>query len=372
MVFNLIDFLLGAKKPKGPVKPGTNPQNQQAPAQAQQAQGVQQNPVGQQQPAGSVQPQQDQQTPAPVQAVQPVPAQGDQPSFQDSGSDQSATGPQGQRVKVSEVIGKIQDEAKTSSEKLSTLLSDMKSMENSVNTLSHRVDDLEESKKVTDQKLSDMDSNMTKFLSLYELINNQYNPFVDKSETPIINEDPKKIVLDAQGNAMPSSQESVEYSDVSSSLHKTTVDVSAPVGGSNPSVSSVARSSNDFDAAILELDTLDIQEAAADAVPLTRLKTNTNSLVTILSWLEYLIRKVGIDETRNTLRYYTEVLRWITPEVFFDLDKYLKGMTDKKNVSPDDRLSVKDHIVSLYFISKLNEKALDEKLTRAVLQIIKQ
>jgi len=35
-------------------------------------------------------------------------------------------------------------------------------------------------------------------------------------------------------------------------------------------------------------------------------------------------------------------------------------------------LTVKDHIVSLYFISKLNEKRLDEKLTKAVLEIIKK
>lgn len=72
------------------------------------------------------------------------------------------------------------------------------------------------------------------------------------------------------------------------------------------------------------------------------------------------------------MRYYTETLRWITPEVYFDLDKYLRGMRDKKGVSADEMLTVRDHIVSLYFISKLNEKVLDEKLTRAVLQIIKQ
>ena len=72
------------------------------------------------------------------------------------------------------------------------------------------------------------------------------------------------------------------------------------------------------------------------------------------------------------MRYYTEVLRWITPEVYFDLDKYLRGMKDKKDLKEGETLTVRDHIVSLYFISKLNEKVLDEKLTRAVLQIIKE
>ena len=42
-----------------------------------------------------------------------------------------------------------------------------------------------------------------------------------------------------------------------------------------------------------------------------------------------------------------------------------------KNHEEGETLGVRDHIVSLYFISKLNEKTLDTKLTKAVLQIIK-
>ena len=45
-------------------------------------------------------------------------------------------------------------------------------------------------------------------------------------------------------------------------------------------------------------------------------------------------------------------------------------MKNKKEGEGD--INVKDHIVSLYFISKLNEKKLDTKLTSAVLKIIKQ
>ena len=119
------------------------------------------------------------------------------------------------------------------------------------------------------------------------------------------------------------------------------------------------------------MDTLDIEEAAADAVPLTSIKSNTNSLVIILSWLEYLVKRVGVEESKNALRYYTETLKWITPEVFFELDKFLRGMEDVEEKKVKS-LDVKDHIVSLYFISKLNEKPLDSKLTNAVLQIIRQ
>ncbi|MFW6008885.1 MAG: FlaD/FlaE family flagellar protein, partial [archaeon] len=140
---------------------------------------------------------------------------------------------------------------------------------------------------------------------------------------------------------------------------------------SNYTNSSQNRSSkDDLKHSLLELDTLNIEEAASDAVPLTSLKTNTNSLVIILSWLEYLVKRIGVEESKNILRYYTETLKWITPEVFFELDKFLKGMDDIDTEKKSKSLNVKDHIVSLYFISKLNEKNLDEKLTKAVLQII--
>ncbi|MCA9496073.1 MAG: hypothetical protein KC589_03960 [Nanoarchaeota archaeon] len=268
----------------------------------------------------------------------------------------------GQKKSISVVIGKIHEELKSTNTKITELVSDIKSLENTVNGLGHRIDDLEESKKGQDEKMSEIDSNMGKFLSLYELINNQYNPFVEDdgkiklAEGATIGEDGvKKIILGADGNSLGEEGETSSKNFDSMRLKESDL-----------------KAGSDLESSLLSLDTLNIEEAAGDAVPLTRLKNNTNSLVIILSWLEYLIKRVGIDESRNTLRYYTETLRWITPEVFFDLDKYLRGMKDKKDIEEGDTLSVRDHIVSLYFISKLNEKTLDEKLTKAVLQIIKQ
>lgn len=271
-----------------------------------------------------------------------------------SGGNSSSNSNNPNRKSVSEVISKIHDELKNTNEKIGELVSDIKGVENNLNTLTHRIEDLEESKKITDEKLSEIDNNMTKFLSLYELINNQYNPFVEK-ETITIPAEKKEIVLEATG------QETISQEDLSKKIKN----IDSGKGG-------ISFDAKDLNSSLLELDTLNIEEAAGNAVPLTALKNNTNSLVIILSWLEYLIKKVGLDETRNSLRYYTETLRWITPEVFFDLDKYLRGMNDRDNLTGKERLNVRDHIVSLYFISKLNEKTLDEKLTRAVLQIIKE
>lgn len=340
MVLGLIDFLLGGKKKmKSPKTAQVNsPLSNVGGATPAQAGSAVVQPQAGTQPDGTT-------TPT---------ANATNMQFEESSKSQDSAVPQESnsgRKSMSDVINSIHKELKETNEKIAEMVTDVKSLENGVNELGHRIDDLEESKKVADEKLGGIDGNMTKFLSLYELINNQYNPFVENNG---IVEKPKEIVLDNIGSSELSSDEvtdKIKNIDVGNSTNN--------------------KDSN-LESSLLELDTLNIEQAAGDAVPLTNLKNNTNSLVIILSWLEYLIKRVGIDETRNSLRYYAETLRWIVPEVFFDLDKYLRGMKDKVNLSENERLSVRDHIVSLYFISKLNEKTLDDKLTRAVLQIIKE
>lgn len=347
MVLGLIDFLLGGKKKTKVPRSG----QVNAPL----------NSVG----GGNASANSDSAANIPDGQSNPTQNRGNDLQFEDSTNSnqqqgqpfKSAGAPSGKKP-ISEVIGKIHEELKSTNERITELVSDVKSVQNDFNSLGHRIDNLEEAKKVSEEKMSDIDENMGKFLSLYELINNQYNPFVDNDEK--VRNSPKEIVLDSQGK-------STEEESTSNSEPKSFEDLNL-----KNSASSKNEEVDDLDSSLLELDTLNIEEAAGNAVPLTNLKNNTNSLVVILSWLEYLIKKVGINETRNTLRYYTEVLRWITPEVYFDLDKYLRGMKDKKEFAGDETLNVRDHIVSLYFISKLNEKALDQKLTKAVLQIIKQ
>ncbi len=349
MVLGLMDFLLGGKKKT------KLPRNAQVTSPQTQNSSMPQNGGGAQVPDGVNNTTQN--------------AQSNEMQFEDQNANnnvnvqktqqaqpqQSSGGAQVQRRSVSEALSKMHKELKETNSRITDMVASIKNVESNVNSLGHRIDDLEASKKETTDKFNDIDSSLSKFLSLYELINNQYNPFVSQEESSV-----KKVVLNNGGGTSEESESQVSVKDAVKALPDAI-----------PELKDAKKVSvEDLESTLLELDTLDIEEAAADAVPLTRLKNNTNSLVVILSWLEYLTKRVGIEESRNTLRYYTEVLRWITPEVFFDLDKYLRGMSDKK-AHEGETLGVRDHIVSLYFISKLNEKTLDEKLTKAVLQIIK-
>lgn len=429
MVFNLIDFLLGAKKVKKP-QPGNAPLQPKPNTEQPKKEGftipglggkkpepkkeesenkgpnfldsnnkqsvdkeIDVSDIANKQPKEEQNPQsedkKDDNKDQPKEEEKPQENQPQQPVI-GGGQPQQA----GNKFRISDAVTKLHEEAKGTSEKLTNLVTEIRDMKNDVSHLSGKIDELEEAKKQTDDRLSDIDNNMTKFLSLYEIINNQYNPFVEKAGVaPTISvTEPKKedkVVVTADGNSEVEEEKPVEeVVETNEEIPKeeelkTTLGSAESIVGSSPEpkpmpkpmpsrVIDVRQQNSSYDDLIEQLDTLSIEDAAGDAVPLTSLKNNTNSLVTILSWLEYLIKKVGIEETRNTLRYYTEILRWITPEVFFDLDKYLKGMRDKVAITGEESLVVRDHIVSLYFISKLNEKALDEKLTKAVIGIIKQ
>jgi archaellum component FlaD/FlaE len=293
--------------------------------------------------------------------------------FQDSNGQQTGVQPQatqavvnnnpqassGPKKSISEVINKIHTEIKSTNETIANIATEMKEIQGNISSLDHRVSEVETQNKTVDEKLVDIDGNMSKFLSLYELVNNQYNPFVENVEPA----KSKQILVDASGGSHAENHDNLSPEEVKAKIKN--LDIGA-VG------EHVALSKEDLKSSLLELDTLNIEEAAGDAVPLTHLKSNTNSLVIILSWLEYLVKKVGVEEAKESLRYYTETLKWITPEVFFELDKFIRGMEDVEGAKLASCLTVRDHIVSLYFISKLNEKALDEKLTNAVLQIIKE
>ena len=320
MVLGLMDFLLGGKKKTKVPKtaqvatPTQSAQQNINPAPAENQNKTDNNP-SENLPDG---------------AGKPTENTNDNPEFVDSNSQDSTDKPavvkaenplgsgnqaNSQRVdlgsnvgkrSVSDAIHKLNADLKESTERITGMVTEFKAMEGKVTEVSHRLDSLEEGRKQSDEKLQDIDEQMTKFLSLYELINNQYNPFIDKDTIPPIK---KKIEVGADG----SSQNSEKGLDKKPILGEDGKPLPVDLSVLEAKKIEIKDDMSDLESALVELDTLNIEEAAGDAVPLTHLKNNTNSLVIILSWLEYLIKRAGMEETRNTLRYYTEVLRWITP-----------------------------------------------------------
>lgn len=279
-------------------------------------------------------------------------------------------------------------------------------------------------------KLSEVQSNMEKFIGLYEVITNQFNPFVDTGD------ETDNYEIDAEGNPVPLRKPKYgirpptggEYYGAQPSF-----DIAGPQGGgasggggvvfsggraqSVPSAMSVdageqkqpehddeqspeqdaEKKTEDALSAVPEqkesmpgedmpvhrfYDTTqerrrlsfggmeDLDKISLDTIiPLTTLKGNVHSITTILSWMVYLSRQAG-QSALEVLKYYTTI-GWISPQVALVLSNYLHGLNVKADEHSDGHMDVSDHVVSLFFIAKIKGVNLNAKTYRLISQIVK-
>jgi len=105
----------------------------------------------------------------------------------------------------------------------------------------------------------------------------------------------------------------------------------------------------------VEIKKEEITETKAENIlPLDEIKKDPIFVATVLGWLNYLVEKAGVQGAKRALEYYKEI-GWITEKVYIELLKYLKGFHSEK----EGILSPEDHIVSLYFITKLKKGIAD-------------
>ena len=113
--------------------------------------------------------------------------------------------------------------------------------------------------------------------------------------------------------------------------------------------------------------------------PLTSIPNDTERIVVLMKWLQYLVEKIGKQKLPDILGYYVDI-NWITDDVRLDIMNYSNGIVDEQKEKEDTKkttntLSAKDHIQSLLYIQKLKGKKLDErficKLDREMEKMIK-
>ncbi|MEM1688031.1 MAG: FlaD/FlaE family flagellar protein [Nanopusillaceae archaeon] len=85
-------------------------------------------------------------------------------------------------------------------------------------------------------------------------------------------------------------------------------------------------------------------------LPLDEIKNDPAIITIILGWLNYLVKKAGIEETEKTLDYY-ESVGWISENAKIKLLEYLKGFENVE--SKKEKITVEDHIITLYIITKI-------------------
>ena len=272
---------------------------------------------------------------------------------------------------------KSPDENKAKGDRFIEINDKLEKVRGEVETHKREIFENENKQKELEGKIEKMESQMVKFLSLYEIISNQYNPFIDeKSKEDISKSFQVEKIQDSlvedeiEENRIENENEKLIKEDNLNKIDE--VLNQKPSKASSKGLEAVKQENIDdeLDESLLDLDTLNIKNETA-GIPLKKLKTDTNSLVILLNWLKYLVKICGHQKTREALKYYAEVLKWISSEVYFEIDKYLDGLEIEPNKELC-KLRIKDHIVSLYFISKLNNGVLDKKLVDTVLKIIKK
>jgi len=89
----------------------------------------------------------------------------------------------------------------------------------------------------------------------------------------------------------------------------------------------------------------------------------------MLKWLEFLVKKAGYMGMIKALLYYEE-LGGISEPVRSRLIKYAEEIKTEAGQYGKRTLSIKDHIVSLFFISKLQGIKISPRVYSSVLEEI--
>lgn len=302
------------------------------------------------------------------------------------------------------------------------LESKMTNVSSDVNTDKQSVTDLQ-------TKINDVQNNMEKFIGLYEIITNQFNPFVDGGD------ETDDYEIDSNGNPVPmkrpsyglpngmkmpmpgevpgagiggggiiqggagtvdlgnevgeqsqgeiavedkvsGSQDDVDMSNVGEDATIGVESSDATQGKSNspnftrPDPSDTFSYSNEPAPAKKNVSAMSLTEVDIDSiVPLVSLKGNVKSITTVLSWMVYIRKQCG-DGADDVLKYYTTI-GWINTDVMSVLSNYLEGLNVALDEKSDGKMDVSDHIVSLFFIAKIKGVNLNAKTYRLISKIVK-
>ncbi|MFC2163208.1 FlaD/FlaE family flagellar protein [Candidatus Altiarchaeota archaeon] len=158
-------------------------------------------------------------------------------------------------------------------------------------------------------RLDSIDNNMKKFLSLYELVTNQINPFVENEKAPI------KKMLTVDGQAIPEVEEERIIVPPASELEQQPVEEQIP---SEPQPIEQ----------LIQPQTPAPQQAGAgqpeQIMFMQSIKNGTASFV--LEWITSLIGEKGSIERNTQLLRYLLNLGWITPKAYDSILKHLESL----------------------------------------------
>ena len=197
------------------------------------------------------------------------------------------------------------------------------SLEDKVNQMDSTLANVRRLHEELEEKINKVEKSLEEMLSVYELVTNEINPFVQKPE------ETSPIIEQAKPNAETPKQKIEEFSASSLPMDKV----------------------NDI-----------LQETKG--LYLADIRNDPVSIMILLKWIEFMLKKVGFRGMVDLLIYY-ENIGWISEKVRNKVLKYAREM--RINEKPVARkMGVKEHLISLYFIAKLRGLKVDTNVYSSI------
>lgn len=101
-----------------------------------------------------------------------------------------------------------------------------------------------------------------------------------------------------------------------------------------------------------------------DEVRLKSIPDDVFSIMITMKWIELMVEKVGITNLPDVLEFYCD-MEWISDAVVAKLIKYAKGTKpfhEDVDWKPEEKLTARDHMLSLLFVERLRGKQVSKDL----------
>ncbi|NPA86829.1 MAG: hypothetical protein GXO00_02375 [Candidatus Diapherotrites archaeon] len=195
-------------------------------------------------------------------------------------------------------------------------------LEKEVERLKDSLNVVKESLKSLNAKLEEIEKTLGQLASIYEIVMNQLNPFLDEDEKALPVRGPRVV----KEQEPTTTQKNIEKKENTENSIK---------------VSPAMESAEQTQRSDVVLPYIDV--------------TNPKVIEVVIDWVKFMVEKVGHSGIEELLRYYVDI-RWISEEVAEILKRYADGI--RVDIEPEVdvvQLDPEDHAKSLEYILTIKE-----------------
>jgi flagellar protein FlaD len=279
-----------------------------------------------------------------------------------------------------DIIKRIEDIVNSKSETINSNAESIKTLDNRFSKMDISISTIKKNLDEYSERFIKMEETILELLSLYEVVSNSVNPFVDDGDKISSNldkiENLENSFKDIERNFehLVNKIDSIKPSDHDENLEKIRTefrDKFKDFENKLYEIHSNIKSNNEMQTEMGVFDNPDYQSTAAQQITikpqselisnnlpmLQNINNNPETSVVLLNWVEFLMEKVGRNNLMDVLDYYTEI-GWIGEGVSSKILAYASGI-DYYDEKPTWKLMPQDHTKSLMFIERLTGKKID-------------